>query len=438
MMNFANIIKRNLLQQLDDLSRIYWAFVKNPEKDFTRNRKLDFGETIRILLSMGGKALGVELLEYFSYDPETITPSAFIQRRDKILPDAMEVLFHMFTHTIKQEKHLDEYRLLAIDGSSLKTPFNPNDSETHFPNGPNAKGFNLFHLNALYDLKNHIYVDAFIQQGRSVAESQALVQMVDRSTISGKVLVIGDRGYENYNACEHITRKGWDYLIRIKDINSNGIASGLALPSEDTFDVDYTLEIARTQNRKMRSDPSRYKYLAKKKQIFDYLPVDSKETYPFKFRILRFPITESTYEVIMTSLDRNQFPLKRIKEIYNMRWGIETSFRDLKYTIGLTHFHSKKAAYILQEIFAKLTMYNFCIAITAEVKIPQVDRKYNYQVNLSVAIAISLRFFKAKKDTSPPDVEALIRKNILPIRPGRSDPRKVQNRSSVSFIYRLA
>ena len=438
MMNFANIIKRNLLQQLDDLSRICWAFVKNPEKDFTRNRKLDFGETIRILLSMGGKSLGVELLEYFLYDPETVTPSAFIQRRDKILPDVMEVLFHMFTHTIKQEKRLDDYRLLAIDGSSLKTPFNSNDPETHFPNGPNAKGFNLFHLNALYDLENHIYVDAFIQQGRSVAESQALVQMVDRSTLTGKVLVLGDRGYESYNACEHITQKGWDYLIRIKDINSNGIASGLAFPPEDTFDIDYSLEIARTQNKKFRSDPSRYKYLAKKKQIFDYLPVDSKETYPFKFRILRFPITESTYEVIITSLDRNQFPLERIKEIYNMRWGIETSFRDLKHTIGLTHFHSKKAAYILQEIFAKLTMYNFCIAITAEVVIPQFDRKYNYQVNLSVAIAISLRFFKDKKDTAPPDVEALIRKNILPIRPGRSDPRKVQTRSLVSFNYRLA
>ena len=25
-----------------------------------------------------------------------------------------------------------------------------------------------------------------------------------------------------------------------------------------------------------------------------------------------------------------------------MRWGIETSFRELKYAVGLTSFHSKK------------------------------------------------------------------------------------------------
>ena len=35
----------------------------------------------------------------------------------------------------------------------------------------------------------------------------------------------------------------------------------------------------------------------------------------------------------------------------NSRWGIERSFRKLKYTIGLTNFHAKKVEYILQEIF---------------------------------------------------------------------------------------
>ena len=43
-----------------------------------------------------------------------------------------------------------------------------------------------------------------------------------------------------------------------------------------------------------------------------------------------------------------------------MRWGIETSFRNLKHTLGLLHLHAKKVEFVLQEIFAKLTMYNFC------------------------------------------------------------------------------
>lgn len=194
MKNFANIIKRNLLQQLDDLNHIRWLFTKNPEKDFTRNRKLDFKETIRILLSMGGQSLKTELMKCCTSDANKYTDSAFVQSRGKVLPNAVETLFHMFTKTIIQEKHLDNHRLLAIDGTSLNVTYNPNDEETHFPNREDAKGFNLLHLSALYDLKNRLYVDVSIQYGRKIAESQALVQMVDRSTISGKVLVVGDRG----------------------------------------------------------------------------------------------------------------------------------------------------------------------------------------------------------------------------------------------------
>lgn len=55
----------------------------------------------------------------------------------------------------------------------------------------------------------------------------------------------------------------------------------------------------------------------------------------------------------MTNLDSGEFPPEESKKLYGMRWGIETSFRDLKYTVGLLHFHSKKVEYILQEIFGR-------------------------------------------------------------------------------------
>jgi len=68
------------------------------------------------------------------------------------------------------------------------------------------------------------------------------------------------------------------------------------------------------------------------------------------FRIVRFKISDDSYETVITNLD---FPPDDLKLLYAMRWGIETSFRDLKYTIGLSAFHSKKVEHILQEIFAR-------------------------------------------------------------------------------------
>ncbi len=43
------------------------------------------------------------------------------------------------------------------------------------------------------------------------------------------------------------------------------------------------------------------------------------------------------------------------------------------------------------------------------------------------------------KGHKPPNIEALIAKNILPVRPGRKDPRKVKKQATVvSFLYRVA
>lgn len=436
-MNYdANAVKENLMDQIEKLESIKTLFLSNPEKDFTRKRKLDFKETIRLILSMGGKSLKVELLEYFNFDVNAISKSGFVQQREKIHHEAFKLLFHTFEETLETYRTHNGYRLLAADGSDVNIAHNPDDEETYQLGKTGGKGTNLLHLNALYDIPNRVYIDALVQPRMKMNERVALVEMVERSSVDGKVIIVADRGYENYNVCEHITQRNWDYVIRVKDINSNGIASSLFLPSEETFDIDYSFHMTRRQTNEIREKPEKYKFLPKN-QKFDFLPVGCKETYPFKFRILRFPITDTTHEVIMTSLDRNEFPLEKIKEIYHMRWGIETSFRQLKYSIGLAHFHAKKVAFILQEIYAKLTMYNFCESITNHVVIEQSDTQHDYQVNFTIAVTVCMHFFKLKNNMPQFNVEVLIQKNILPVRPGRKDPRKVKARSAISFLYRV-
>ncbi|MDF2673808.1 MAG: hypothetical protein K0R09_2073 [Clostridiales bacterium] len=80
MNEYADLIKKKLDTVLTEIHEYSWLFVKNPEKDFTRKRKLDFKDMINILLSMGGNNLKLELMKYFSYDVETATCSAFVQQ----------------------------------------------------------------------------------------------------------------------------------------------------------------------------------------------------------------------------------------------------------------------------------------------------------------------------------------------------------------------
>lgn len=70
-------------------------------------------------------------------------------------------------------------------------------------------------------------------------------------------------------------------------------------------------------------------------------------------------------------LSSADFSPDEIRSIYHMRWGIETSFRALKYTVGLTNFHAKKQESITQEIFARMILYNFAEMMTSTSSFPK-------------------------------------------------------------------
>ena len=311
---------------------------------------------------------------------------------------------------------------------------NQKDPETFWERNQHGSIVNKLHLNAFYDVLNRIYTDVLVQTAADYNEFRACATMIDRSKLEN-VILVADRGYENYNIFAHAIEKGWKFAIRVKDKNSNGIASGLNLPPNDEFDIDITQIFSRKNTKTTKN--AGYKWMPVN-QVFDYLPRKSDKTYELSFRIIRFPIGSNSYEIIITNLDRNIFDVKKIKEIYHLRWGIETSFRELKYAIGLTSFHARKPDFIKQEIYARLLLYNYCELITTHVIKQMKNNDKTKQVNFTIAIYICREYLRNKRNLSPPDVINLIEKHVLPVRPGRKDPRKVKPQASVSFLYRVA
>ena len=429
-------IKGQLLSIIREMSCNPSLFAQNSTKDFRRKRKLDFETLLLLLLSIGKGSLQAELLEYTGYSASTATASAFVQQRAKLLPFALEYILHQFTLPAAETKRFEGYRLLATDGSDLLALANPSVPENFFQSNPGSKGYNLLHLNALYDLCNGLYTDALLQNGRGVNEHQALTAMVDRSSIVDPAIVLADRGYESYNNLAHIERKGWKYLFRVKDISGNGILSSLSLPDSPEFDVDIHRILTRKQTNAVKQHPLLYRFLPTS-STFDFLDLHENPFYPISFRVVRFKITIDTYEAIIINLDRDAFPSGKLKQLYNLRCGIETAFRSLKYTVGLLTFHSKKAAFITQEVFAALVMYNFCQMIASLAVIGKKDTRYSYQINFSLAVRICMAFFRSR-DPTPPDVEALLLAHLLPARPGHNFPRDKRSSQSIGFNYRIA
>jgi hypothetical protein len=441
MNEYPTALKEKLLSIIRGMASSSGDFVKNPEKDFTRKRKLPFEAVMQIIISMGGNSIYKELLEAQGYSVDTATTSAFVQQRDKILPYAFEFLYHKFTDTYADAKDYRGYRLLANDGSCLAIAAASEEDGTYVPNQSGGAGYYAFHLNAMYDLCSRIYVDALIQPEKQMNEQRAITDMVDRSLIDSKAIVIADRGYESYNIFAHIERKGWNYLIRVKDLDSNGILSALTLPEQDEFDAQVQRILTRKQTNEVKAHPETYRFIPSC-VTFDYLQKHTRkhtdESYPMSFRVVRFKVTDTIYETVITNLNPADFPPDELRVLYAMRWGIETSFRELKYAVGLTCFHAKKRDYIAQEIFARLILHNFAEMITSHVLISQPDKQLAYQANFTVAIHVCRLFLRSPSNAPPPDVEALIRKNILPVRPGRRDKRKIRPKAVVSFLYRVA
>jgi len=91
----------------------------------------------------------------------------------------------------------------------------------------------------------------------------------------------------------------------------------------------------------------------------------------------------------LSSINQKDFPLKEIKRLYRMRWSEETSFRELKYTIGLINWHSSKYDGILQEISARKILYNFCELVTAHAVV-----KTSKRINFATAVNICRAYLK--------------------------------------------
>ena len=433
-------IKKLLISEINKVASEPHNYCTNPDTDFTRNRKLSMEKMLQGIIGMESKSLTNELLDLFDASAETPSASAFIQQRDKIRPIAFESIFKNFSKKLMNSFDND-IPVFAIDGSDIQIPTNPTDTESYIAGTNGHKGYNLLHINALYDLNKHIYSDVIIQKARERNEHKAFQELVDCSEIT-KALIIADRGYESFNSMAHIQEKGWFFLIRVRDGN-NGIKQGLDLPESDCFDVNISLKLTRKNTnavKELLKDKNHYRMVSST-QPFDFLPLKNKKAeptrfYELNFRIVRFPISEDIYETVVTNLDEDRYPAIEIKKLYASRWGIETSFRDLKYTVGLLNFHSKKVMCILQEIYAHMIMYNFAEMITSHVAIEKKQRKYTYKANFSVATHICRLFYREK--TTPPDLEAIIAKNLIPIRPDRHRERNVKAKIFQGFLYRVA
>ena len=411
------------------------CLVRDPDKDFSRNRKLDMVTLIKAIVLSSGKPIREELYDYFDYSVDTASSSAFVQQRAKLKPEAFEYVVKELNKAYPCTETYKGFRLIAVDGSDLSISYDISDEETYVPNCEGFRGRNLIHINSAYDIISKRYVDTIIRGSKHHGEQYSMYTMAER--FYDKAIFIADRNYSTWNNMEHIIKAGQFFLVRVQDIHSR--TSNLRkfnLPDSE-FDLDVETVLTMKQTNEVKAHPDKYRMLSKS-STFDFVSKDNPY-YPVKYRVVRFRIDGAEeYESVITNLDKDKFPADEIKKLYNLRWGIEVSFRHLKYSADLSAIHARNRNSIRQEIWARILLYNLCMIMIQEaIKHKSKSLKYVYTVNITRCIHV-IRDLAKRKGGIPPDLEKLLLNELLPIRPDRLDPRKVKNQSVVCFNYRFS
>ena len=437
MIHSCTDVKNALLNCLESMSENPWLY-SNKTNQFSRQRKISFTDAVLSTISMQRSSSKTEILKYYDFLPDAPSHSALIQQRSKLKPQAFEELFYHFTDALSPDSTLKGYRLFAVDGTDIYIPRNPKDTDTYRITDKYGKGFNMLHLNAAFDLKASLYTDIIIQPVNHINEYLALCDMIDHFSMSHpmeKALFIADRGFASFNVFAHAAENNAFFLIRAKDPGARSMLSKIELPSDPEFDITFERWLTRRNTKTVKAQPEVFKTVASR--IFDYLEPKSQKIYYICFRIIRILLPDGSSEYLYTNLPKEDFSLSEIRDLYNLRWGIETAFRDIKYAAGMLFFHSRKKQLVLQEIYAKLILYNFSEAITSGIVLRKKSSRFVYRINFTRALSLCAEYLRRCRRGKPRiELDKLLSKDLIPERPERSSPRYIRARTAASFLYR--
>ncbi|GBE19491.1 MAG TPA: IS4 family transposase [Candidatus Pacearchaeota archaeon] len=385
---------------------------------FIRKRKLPFPILILFMLNLVKKSLQKELTEFFSSfsNEKNITNSAFCQSRMNLNYTAFIELNDLMIESFYQNseyKTWEDFRLLAIDGSRLQLPISKEIVEFFgYAKNNHATITSMAQASCCFDLLNKKLLNSEINHYETSEYDLALEHLDKINPLND--LLIYDRGYSGIWFMFYNLLKQKDFVVRMQK-NSIPEVRNFFISNEKSK----TIEIKKLS---IKSD----EHLKRLKIDFS----------PFKIRLIKVVLENGEIEVLATSLiNEKKYPNKVFKDLYFLRWGIETEFDHLKNHLMIEDFTGLSSLSVLQDFYSTQLATNLQRVIIKEaeeeLQKEKKNTKYNYKVNKNLATGfmkdrlIEIIFTKNNKEQERKydKLKDLFKINPTPIRKGRSFPR---------------
>ena len=271
-----------------------------------------------------------------SYD--LLARSGLTEARKRLGADPVEWLFRQTGQHWGHERYpADQWQglqVFAVDGALFRTQ-DTTDLREHFGSGNTSTQrqtpFPMLRLVALMNVRSHILVDAQIspyRRGEIPLASTFLTQIPDNS------ITLFDKGFWSADLLLSLSMqgKGRHWLIPArKNLKSEVI--------ETYADGDVRI--------RMKVSPQ-----AKKKN----------PTLPeyWEVRQVSYAVRDGVIKTVLTSLPANHYSAEDIATLYQERWEIELSFRDIKSSMqhNAITLRSKTVELVYQELWGLLLTYS--------------------------------------------------------------------------------
>ena len=286
----------------------------------------------RLVLSKGRQGYAATLVELWEQcrrlgvalpQPAPVSPSAMCNARAKVHENLLrtvhgEVLRRAGASALAPR--WKGHRLFAVDGSKLNLPrplvkagYRRPADNAHYPQGL---------LSCLYALRAKVPVDFDLL--RHDNERQAA--RAHLKALSPNDVVVYDRGYFSQALLgEHLAR-GVHAVFRLQ-VNANAAVCAFVRST----DTDRVVDIAPGQ-----------------------APPGGRAA--LRWRLVKYEVAGSPYVLGTTLLDREQYPIAELSDLYHERWGIEELYKVSKHTLGIEDFHGQSERGVKQELFAHFVL----------------------------------------------------------------------------------
>jgi len=318
---------------------------------------------------------------------------------------------------VQDQGQLNGRSVVVVDCSTTHLPDTAENQE-RYPQSSSQKpgcGFPLMKFLVFFSLGSGAIVKAVMGHWKNHA--LRLLHQAWEFLRKGDIL-LGDRAYADYVTLACLPRQGVDVVARLSR----------------TRKVDFRRAI-----KHLGHQDALFEW-RKGTQQSDILTAEEWAAVPEKItvRVIRFDAVirrrKQRVTVVTTLLDPVAYPAEKLIALYARRWNLELALRHLKTTMGLEELRCETPEMVEKELLAYLIAYNLVRCLMAEavalagVEMERISFKGAVDALRQYTAAIAGARGKKKRQELWDDLVANIAKDLLPLRPGRSEPRAVKRR----------